>query len=648
LDIVLGVSMAPASVQMVLVEGENADGALVEEDGFAVTAIDDSDPTALPDQVIAAILGTREGATEAGFELSSVGVTWTDQVQAAVLRDALSAHRLENVMLVSAFLAATALAQSVGGAMGYERTAVLFVEPDAATLAIVETSDGSIVDIYKEAIEAESYDDALAQLTGMVYWLEEQDYPAGGVFVIGSGVDITPIKPALESATSLRVNVAEEPATALARGAALASANAPLFASSTAALAYAQDPGTGTVDPYVVPEYVVNPLAPPDESADELAYSLVSDEDADAPTVVIDTSEGFGPEGTQRRRPILLVGSGLAVVAISAVVALEIALAIGIRTTVALQPSPNQSLIVPTQQAPAAPRVEASAPTPKISLPAPAAVPRPPVLAALPAPAPVAPPLPAAPVPVPVPIAPILPVPVPVHLPVPAPMIRPPVIESPPVLSPPQRVLTEPPPVRMPEPPSPPEGTGTIPHSPPHQVPPSQGWPPNPGEGAGHTPPPGTGVGGSNGGAPGHFPGNGPGGIAGEPGGQPPLGGGHGGGPLGGGPAGGAVGGGHGGGPLGGGPFGGGGPASPPPLGGGHGGGPFGGGPLGGGPIGGGGPFGGGGHAGGGPIGGGLGGFGGGHAGGGLGGFGGGGHAGGGFGGGGGHSGGGFGGGGHH
>jgi len=32
LDIVLGVSMAPASVQMVLVEGENADGALVEDD----------------------------------------------------------------------------------------------------------------------------------------------------------------------------------------------------------------------------------------------------------------------------------------------------------------------------------------------------------------------------------------------------------------------------------------------------------------------------------------------------------------------------------------------------------------------------------------------------------------------------------------
>jgi hypothetical protein len=209
LDIVLWMSMAPASVRMVLVEGENADGALVEEDEFEVATVDDTDPTTLPDQVIAAILGTREGAVEAGFELSSIGVTWTDQVEAAVLRDALSAYKLENVMLVSAFLAATALAQSVGGAMGYERTAVLFVEPDTATLAVVETSDGSIIDVYKEPIDAESYDEATAQLTGMICELEELESAAGGLFLIGSGVDIASIKPALDSATSLSVSLPE-------------------------------------------------------------------------------------------------------------------------------------------------------------------------------------------------------------------------------------------------------------------------------------------------------------------------------------------------------------------------------------------------------------------------------------------------------
>ena len=495
--------MAPASVQMVLVEGENADGALVEEDEFEVATVDDTDPTTLPDQVIAAILGTREGAAEAGFELSSIGVTWTDQVEAAVLRDALSAYKLENVMLVSAFLAATALAQSVGGAMGYERTAVLFVEPDTATLAVVETSDGSIIDVYKEPIDAESYDEATAQLTGMICELEELESAPGGLFLIGSGVDIASIKPALDSATSLSVSVPEEPETALARGAALASANAPLFASSTAALAYAQDPGTGTVDPQALPEYLSAPyLSAGDDFGD--AYSLVADDDADAPTVVIKAIQ-------PRRQPILLLGSAAAVVIISAVVALEIALAIGIRTTnVAVQPSPSQNLIVPAQQAPAPVQVEASAPRPKISLPAPMAAPRPftpPVAAALPAPLPAAPPA----VPVPVVAPPIMPVPV--HLP--GPMLGP-LMDAPPFLSLPQRVMSMPPPVRVPEPSSPPEGVGTVPHSPPHGLP-SQGLPPN--QGGGH------------GSFPGSGPGGGPFGGGGEPNGPPPFGGGgHGGG----------------------------------------------------------------------------------------------------------------------
>jgi len=36
MDTVLGVSMAPTAVRMVLVEGENGDGATVDEDDFAV------------------------------------------------------------------------------------------------------------------------------------------------------------------------------------------------------------------------------------------------------------------------------------------------------------------------------------------------------------------------------------------------------------------------------------------------------------------------------------------------------------------------------------------------------------------------------------------------------------------------------------
>lgn len=682
LDIVLGVSMAPSSIQMVVLQGEYADGATVEEDAIDVTAADDAATASAPDQVISAILGTREGAAEAGLELSSIGVTWTDQFEAAALRDALTAHRLDNVMLVSAFLAAAALAQNVGGAMGYERTAVLLLEPETATLAVVETSDGSIPDVYKQQIRAESYAAATEQLSAMVAGLEKLESLPGGLFVVGSGVDVAPLKPALQSTTSLDVSVAEEPETALARGAALASANAPLFASSTAALAYAQDPGTGAVDQYSLPEYLYVPFAP-EPGDDELAYSAVDDEDADSPTVVIERL--FLPEESRpQRRPALLVGSGLAVAGISAVLALEIALAIGIRTTgtVALQPTPNQHLIVPTEQAPAP--VQASVPEPKISLPEPVAAPKPlspPVAAPLPAaPPPEAPPVPVAPPVVPVPVVvPPVPVPVPVRIPIPNPVVRPPLFEVPPRVSVPQPVLPQPP-VHLPQPPTPPKVGGTIPQSPPHQTPPSEGTPPKPGapgnSGGGHVPTPGSGGGhvptpGSGGSGGGHVPTPGSGGSGGGHVPTPGSGGGHvpnpGSGGSGGGhvptpgsggghvpiPGSGGSGGGHvptpgsggghvptpgsgGGGhvpkPGGGGPGGLGGGHAPAPggglggFGGGHSGGGFGGGhapaPRGGGGFG-------GGHSGGG-----LGGFGGGHSGGGLGGFGGGHGGGGGFGGG--------------
>jgi hypothetical protein len=356
--IVLGVSMAPTKVRMVLVEGESADGVTVDQDDFDV--VGDAAPSSAPSQVVSAILGTREGASEGGFQLLSSGVTWTDHVEAALLRDALIAHKIENVMLVSAFMAAAALTQAVGDATNYARTALLFVEPYTATLAVVDTADGSITDVHRKVL-ADDEGRAVAELVELVASAETLEMDPTGVVVVGSGVDIPLIKPALEAATSLELSVPDEPEMALARGAALASANAPLFASSTAALAYALDPGTGEMDPLALagqspgilpgylPEYraAAAPAADARKGPGNVAYSAVPDEDVDAQTVIrLD-------EDAQRRKSILLVGSTLAVIFISAVVALEIALAIGIRPTVALRPDPNENIVVPTHSAPA-------------------------------------------------------------------------------------------------------------------------------------------------------------------------------------------------------------------------------------------------------------------------------------------------------
>jgi hypothetical protein len=352
---------------MVLVEGENADGVTVEEDNFDSASDGDSATLSASDQVISAILGTREGAAEAGHLLTSTGVTWIDQLEAAALREALAARKVEHVMLVSAFLAAAALAQTVGSATGTARTALLFLEPDTATLAAVDSADGSIADAYKQSVPS---DDTVLELARMVAGLDALEPRPEGVFIVGSGVDIAAIKPRLEELTSLPVSAPEEPETALAWGAALASANAPLFSSSTAALAYAQDPGTGEIDPHAVaPGYLAVPDAPlgTERGEDDLAYSAVPDEDAAANTVILDGLADDPFNATRPRRPVLLIGSVLAVIFVSAALALEVALALGIRPTVALRPNPGQQLIVPTQQAPAPARAPTSRPRPRHS-----------------------------------------------------------------------------------------------------------------------------------------------------------------------------------------------------------------------------------------------------------------------------------------
>jgi hypothetical protein len=462
-DIVLGVSMAPTSVRMLLVEGENADGLTIEDNQFDIADVNDAETLSAADQVISAILGTREGATEAGHALTSTGVTWTDPVDAAALHEALATRKIENVMLVSAFMAAAALAQTVGNTVGDHHTALLFLERDTATLALVDSADGAISDVHKELIPG----DNVAELAGMLAGLDELETRPQSVFIVGTGVDIAAIKPQLETLTALPVTAAEEPETALAWGAALASANAPLFASSTAALAYAQDPGTGAVDPFAVsPGYLAAPDVPlgTELGEDDLAYSAVPDEEAEVHTVAQDvvSEEHLDHEPEPEHRPLVLVGSILAVVFVAAALSLEVALALGIRPSVALLPRPLQNLII---QAPAPAAAPANVPEAN-HLIAPAIVPAPahaPIMAprpAAPALVPAAPPIPipaAPPVPVKAPVPVVVPLPIPVHAPVPvhaAPLPVPIHVPSQPVpVHLPQPVhIPSPPPVNMPAP----------------------------------------------------------------------------------------------------------------------------------------------------------------------------------------------------
>ena len=418
MELVLGVSMTPTAVRLALVEGEKADGVVVDHDVFCI-ATDASATSRPPDEVIATVLGTQEGAIAAGHRLVSTGVAWTDRAEAAVLREALVARGIEGVLLVSELHAAAALAQTVGRAVGYDKTALMFVERETATLAIVETGDGSVVKVLSENLHG---GDATAVVSEMVTDRSIQESVVQSLFVVGSGVDVSVLKAHLTDLVAVPVIAPEEPQLALARGAALASANTPRYDPSTIGVAYSQDADGTTAHSISV--------------ADLLAVDDAVADDGDVPSDPDDVS--------RRSKPFLLVGSSLTAIFVAGMMALTIAVAVNVRPTAdqasdVSPASPDASTRPPAVQQ-AAPTAAKQMPRPAITPSAPAAarvamaqlkdLPPPPPQVVVRNIAPAAPAPVAAPPPVVVP--PVIPPPI-IQLPAP---FLPPILRPPPYYNP--------------------------------------------------------------------------------------------------------------------------------------------------------------------------------------------------------------------
>lgn len=344
MEIVLGVSMTPTTVHLVLAEGEKADGVIVDHDVFDVGAAHDSATPSAADQVIAAILGTQESAIASGHHLLSTGVTWTDRAQAADLREALIARGIEGVVLVSELHATAALAQAAGRAVGYDKTALVFVERESATLAVVETADGSVVRVLSQNLHG---GDTVTVVGEMVTSRLVDGSVAQCLFVVGSGIDVTAVKAHLTDLVAVPVIAPEEPQLALARGAALASANAPRYDASTAGLAYSQDfdgPTARTIS-------VVDGLR--DHNADD------------------------SPE---RSKPFLLVGSAVTAIFIAGMTALTVAMVVNVHVQPTADRGSDASPVHPNAASP--PMAQSALPAPPPQLPK---TDRPPAPATLPA-----------------------------------------------------------------------------------------------------------------------------------------------------------------------------------------------------------------------------------------------------------------------
>jgi hypothetical protein len=216
-DAVLGLSMTPTSVGLVLVEGQDADGATMDRDSIHFT---DGDVHS-SQQATAAVLRTEAIAATRGLRLHSIGVTWSEDadLEASMLMESLTESGFDNVVAIRMPEATEALARGIADVLGYATTAVCVIEPESVISLIVNTSDGAVQTAFNHSVDS---DEALISWLSTVF--TRADWAPEALVVVGSAGDLDPVLHRLEDALSVPVYAPEEAKLALARGAALASA----------------------------------------------------------------------------------------------------------------------------------------------------------------------------------------------------------------------------------------------------------------------------------------------------------------------------------------------------------------------------------------------------------------------------------------
>ncbi|MEU0498839.1 hypothetical protein [Mycobacterium sp. NPDC006124] len=217
MDAVLGLSMTPTSVGLVLVEGQDADGATMDRDSIAFA---DGDVHSSA-QATAAVLRTEAIAATRGLRLHSIGVTWSEDadLQASMLMESLTESGFDNVVAIRMPEATEALARGIADVLGYTTTAVCVIEPESVISLIVNTGDGAVQTAFNHSVDS---DEALISWLSTVF--TRADWAPEALVVVGSAGDLDPVLHQLEDALSVPVYAPEEAKLALARGAALASA----------------------------------------------------------------------------------------------------------------------------------------------------------------------------------------------------------------------------------------------------------------------------------------------------------------------------------------------------------------------------------------------------------------------------------------
>ena len=208
MEAVLGLSMTPTAVGLVLVEGHEVDGATMD-----------------PKQAAAAVRRTQTLANARGHRLHSIGVTWSDDAgtEASLLLESLTESGFDNVCPFGC-RKPPSVGRGMADVIGYDTTAVCVIEPETIIVLVVHTPEDAVQTAVNHALDS---DDSLIGWLSAV--LERTDWAPEALVLVGSAGDLDALAPRLEEALEMPVFAPAEAQLALARGAALASAHSGEF-----------------------------------------------------------------------------------------------------------------------------------------------------------------------------------------------------------------------------------------------------------------------------------------------------------------------------------------------------------------------------------------------------------------------------------
>ena len=355
MDVVLGVAVTGPVARLALVAPGAGGGDVIDQ---SVVDLDNHPIEKLAETVA----GTNRLLADEHHRLVATRLCWPDDRQADQLRQALEDSGVHNVAVLSQSQAVSALMRAAGRAGG-----VLVVDDETATLSFVDAGDTDAPPTVL-ASQPLADGDATGMLDTMMARLGGHPDAPGDLYLLGAASDLTAVADQLRDASTMRVDIPDDPTFALARGAALAAAPVASAGGDATALAPAvgSDPGATALAPaagLAGDQTAFAPAAEPPAGEQQLAYSMAGegeplelDEFGDYEGLD-DLDEAEGERAPLSRRS-LLIGNAVIAFAVIGLASLAAAVAIAVRPTAAQQPvvghqnaAPGKFMpLLPTQQ----------------------------------------------------------------------------------------------------------------------------------------------------------------------------------------------------------------------------------------------------------------------------------------------------------